>query len=345
MAEQTSGNPAPVVVEPKPLSAAAEAAPSITKPTIPNPDAIHAEILKRVRAAESAKPDDKPADDGKPKTEPPQLKADPKIMKELGRLQGEARKNEALAKEAETLKPDAITFREVKELWGGDREKKLAALAKIGGKDGLDVLSELVAMFYEEQQEGGSAAQPAADKALTETVAALRKEIDDLKASGKTKEQTEAEAKKAADAKAGDDYTRGLISKQSAKFPIMNRTENVAEAVDLVQKATWAIAKREGFVDPESGAMKVQLTEQQIADLHTEAMSEVEAEFAKLGQRYAPTTAPKQEPWKLRFEGPPSRISRPSITPKPITLSKNPDKAFEELKQQQIERAQAGGYR
>jgi hypothetical protein len=266
-------------------------------------------------------------------------------MKELGRLQGEVRKNEALAKEAETLKPDATAYREVQELWKGDREKRLAALAKIGGKDGLDVLSELVAMFYEEQQEGGSAAQPAADKALTETVAALRKEIDDLKASGKTKEQTEAERKKAEDAKAGDDFTRGLISKQSAKFPIMNREKNIAQAIDLVQKGTWAIAKREGFVDAETGALKVQLTEQQIADIHSEAMIAVEAEFAELGQQYGAPAPKTEQPWKLRFEGPPSRISRPSITPKPITLSKNPDKAFEELKQQQIERANAGGYR
>ena len=64
-----------------------------------------------------------------------------------------------------------------------------------------------------------------------------------------------------------------------------------------------------------------------------------------LGKRYGSEAKPQQEPWKLRFDGPPSRISKPTITPKPITLSKNPDKAFDELIAQQKERAAAGGYR
>lgn len=343
MADQTAGNTETTAAAP--TSAAAEASPSITKPTIPNPDAIHAEIIKRVRAAEAAKAEDKPADDGKPKVDPPQLKADPKIMKELGRLQGEVRKNEALAKEAETLKPDATAYREVQELWKGDREKRLEALAKIGGKDGLDVLSELVAMFYEEQQGDGGTQPTKIDDATAKTIADLRKEVDDLKAAGKTKEQTDAEAEKSKDAKAGDDYTRGLIAKHSARFPIMNRADNLSEAVDLVQKGAWAIAKREGFVDAATGALKPEVTAQQIDDLQSEAMTEVEAEFAKLGQRYGAPAQPKPEPWKLRFEGPPSRISKPTITPKPIVLSKNPDKAFNELVEQQKERAAAGGYR
>jgi hypothetical protein len=303
----------------------------VPPPTIPNADKIFEAIKDKIKEAnpelapkkfdmKTGKPIEPPAD------KPPELKGDPKMIRMLGTLQGDKRTLEARVKELEPFKADAELAREVKSLWEKGGEERLAALSKLTGKDGLDVLAELVAFFYEKEQEsadaGGTPGTPPAKPgpemaALMGVVEGLRKELADLRAGkdGDTKAASEREAAEAQ--KAAGEYVTRFIGTHAKTFELCARPDNQAEAVDLIQNAALAIVTRDK-VDIST------LTAEQADALYLEAAGEVEAEYEQTGRRFTKTR-------DAGFVFDPSKYGRklsvPAVTLKRETLSKNPREA------------------
>jgi hypothetical protein len=309
--------------------------------TIPHPDVLFAEMQKRIKAAEKppeAKPTDaKPGDDAPP----PDLKMPPKALKEIGRLQGLVREAEAKAKDFDTLKPDAEAIREIRTMWKGDGQSKLAALGKILGTDPTDELASLVTLFYENEAEGeDKGAVPAASpeiKQLLSVISDLKKEVGELRTSADTRRMDETKAAQAASDKASADFTRGLLAKNKARFEISNRAENVEEAIGLVQSAAVAIAKRDGI---DLSKPIDQATSDRLLD---EAMQETEREYEALGKRFGKAAEPA---FKFTFD--PARHVRrmpaPSVTPETQKLPTEPNARYKALLERQKAKAANGEY-
>jgi hypothetical protein len=286
------------------------------KPTVPNADAVMAKIRAAARAAEAEKAAEKPkeADDGK------KLAADSKILRELGKKQAELRAVEARIRELEPLKSDADFMREVRGLWEKGGDDRLAALAKLSGKDGTDVLAEMMAQFYAKEQDAAAdpaKAAPAPEmKALLGVVEELRKELAEIKSGKATDAEATAKAAAEAEKKAGDAFVARFLGEHKADFEISSRPENVAEATSLIHAAAVAIAKRDK-VDAKS------MTQEQADAIYLEATQEVESEFENTGKRFSKQSrqdVPVFDPDKYRKFA----RSAPAAVVKPVTLSKNP---------------------
>src|SRR5215468_4627597 len=133
---------------PKPDTSPAVETPPVT---IGSPESILEAIKGKLHEANPAteeKPPEETEDKGiDPKSFDP--KTNKRLLKELGRVQGERTRLTAQVKELEPFKGDGQQMRHVRELWNGDGDKKIEALAKLSGKDGLDELAALVQFFYE----------------------------------------------------------------------------------------------------------------------------------------------------------------------------------------------------
>lgn len=335
MADQATANETPVATadgEPAPDTSPAVAAPPVTRPSA---EAVLAAIKAKVH--EANKPETPAAKPDEVKGDEPKLNADPKVLRELGKLQQAKRELEAKLKELEPSAPDAAFAKEVRDLWSKGGDSRLEALAKLGGKDGLDVLAEVVQFFYEREQEGGAkddatTAKPTAEtKALLDALTEVKKELAEIKA-GKT---TDAEATVKAEQERANQYVKGFVGKHAAQFEICARPENIGEAVDLIQAAALEIIKRD--------RVSVKELKAEDADrIYAEAAGEVEKEYEKTGQRFA--KAPKQGSSLFNPDRYARPLSKPTVTLRKIELSKDPKVREEQIRQRALEKLEAGGY-
>jgi hypothetical protein len=325
-----------VAVEP----AAEVITPAVATPpvTVQSPEAIVAAIKAKIHEANpelrgGKKPPAK-VDPSRP-TEPA-LTTDPKVLRELGRLQTERTDLKKVVAELEPLKADAEAMRGVKELWGkGDADSKIEALAKLTGKDGLDVLAELVAHFYEKDQEGADPSKPqptVETKALLAAMEGLKAEVAELRA-GKTKTTDDAGK---AEAAAATDFAKRFIVANKAKAEISSRDVNVAEAADLLNAAAFAIAERDR-IDVKT------LTQEAADDLYAKALADVEAEYERLGERFTKAT-PAVVPGSFNPERYARVLSKPTVTVKAEPLSKDFNERMRQIRERAREKAEAGGY-
>jgi hypothetical protein len=307
--------------------------------TIPGPDAILEAIKAKIKsgAAEAAKPAEKPAE-GEAKTDAPTLKTDRKLLSQLGIVQGERSKLQAQVKELEPFKADGEAYREVQKLFTGTADDRIAALGKLAGKEGIDVLAELVQTFYEREQESGTdATKPAATpevKALTGLIEDLRKEVAALKTGNEGDAKAKAEASAKAEQQAAIDFTSRFLTANAKKYEISARKENVAEASELLLAAASKIVERD--------KIDVRALDNAAAEkIHHEAAAEVEKEYEQLGKRFA-----KVEEKPQFFD--PNRYARFRTAPTPTVrsekLSSNVKEREEQIRRRLIEKAEAGGF-
>ncbi len=325
--------------------------PAVATPpvTVPSSDKILERIKAKVKGLAPASqggtaPQPKPPADPKvdvSEDENKGLSIPPKVLRQLGELQTKVRELEPKAKELDSFKTDAELAREVKKLWSGTHEEKIAALAKISGKDGLDELAAIIKTYYTLEQEGGADddGEPASPKlkAMADQLAAANKKIDDLIAE-RSKEKDEG-VKKASDVQIqqANDYVKSFIERNKAKFVICARPENQKDAIEDVQDAAMTIIQRD--------KIDLKTMDQKTAEaVYLEALQETEAEYENTGKRFSKASAETRDPELGHYERHVRVRSKPDVVIQEEELSKDPDIRFAQLKKRAREKAEAGLY-
>lgn len=326
--------------------------PAVATPpvTVPNVDDTIARIKAKLEGkavppagtqnakppTETPKPDDKKQEDElDPKTVPP------KVLAELGRLQGKVREYEPKIKELDAFKTDAEQAREIKKLWSGTHEDKMKAIGLISGKDPLDEFVGIVKTYYNLEQESGDDPKDfnshPAIKDLSGKLEAALKKIDALENGNKSKDEQDKKAATDAAIESANKNTKAFIEKHKAKFEICAREENAAEAIDLIQSAALVFLEKDG-IDLKT------LTPEQAEAAYLKAADKTEKEFEAIGKRMSKAAVTDAKDLS-RFD----RFVRKSAPPVVKVVdeterSKNPDEAFEQTKKRIQAKYEAGEY-
>lgn len=344
----------------------------VTPPAKPgtNPEARLEAIKARFRqsGAQAPKPAAKPPIEAKPADGPPDetpkpddqkpetdLNVSPKILKELGRLQGKVRELEPKLKEFDSLKADSDLVKDMRKLWSGTNEEKIAAIAKLSGKDGLDELVGLIRMHYDLEQNADSNAPPPGEKKLMDLIEAQNKKIEALETKDKTKDESASKSDADKQTQQANEFVSSFIDKNKTKFELCSRPDNIAEATDLAQSAAIKLIEKDipGYAELSdkdkttvfASAAKA-LGKDGTEAVYLRALAEVENEFVSIGKRFSKTSQaakPEFDPDRYRqFVRPPSK---PTIEEKTEELSKNPKEREAQIRARYQARAEAGEFR
>jgi len=254
---------------------------STTEPKL-NAEQKFAARMKAAKEKIAAEQAERAAPPEEKKTEAGPSPKETELVKELARVT--AKHREAVAKLAE-LEPHAkpaAEYKEIRELYAKD---PIEALGKLTGKDGIDAMADLMAVFHE--LEASETGQPGAKRTPDPELAEIKATLAELKAERAKNTEADTKRQEAEQRSNADRYAQSIAQKDAAKFEVSLRPANIAEATDLAHAATVVIAQRDGIdlANPDAEAI-----ERVIA----EAWAEVETELRSRGANYAPT--PKAAP-------------------------------------------------
>lgn len=272
------------------IAPATSATPAASTPVTPAappvvlgvPSFSHAAAAEKARAALKPATPASAAPPPAPATPPaPGIKTEGANLGDLTRLSSEKRALEQRVKELEPAAADAKLLGEVRELYKSG--KKLDAIAKLAGADPTQEMESLLADYLKPD------ASPDAESKLVSKVNEVVSKLDAITAAQQAEKDAEkataAKAVEADQAKAATGYVISQVKARTADLPHLSKAEE-NEVAGKVLSAVTKLRYDRGLDDPAA------ITAEQIQQLTSDALDEVEMEYEIRARRAAKRGAP-----------------------------------------------------